>query len=284
MKNGTEYARRVKRVYKKLLEESTRPVPEEATSPTEQLVRALLAWEGTPTQGERAYRAVFEHMVDLNEVRVATVAELSAILGAHLPNSVPVARNVCRALNSIYRREHRVSLDPLRDKGRREARQYLESLPGVNPYASASVLLWSLGAHAIPVSQRLLEALRSADLVDPGAQPEDVQGFLERNIAADEARRFCVTMERFADEHTGRPASRTDARKKAATATAPSGGTGQPDTKAPRRKGTKAAETTGRSSTAAAAGGDAPRPHGNGEAPRRSSKRSGPTSTKHKKP
>jgi len=206
MKSGTEYGRRVKRLYRKLREAGPPPLPEKPTDPTTQLVLALLGWATTPADAARALRKLNRHMVDLNEVRVATVREIAAAIGQIVPNSTECARSVSRSLNDIFRRENRVSLDSLLEKGRREARQYLESLHGMIPYASASVLLWSLGAHAIPVSQRLLETLRAKGLVDPGAEPAEVQAFLERNIAAAEAREFCLTMERFADQHAAQAA------------------------------------------------------------------------------
>ena len=215
MKNGTLYAKRVKRVYKQLQTRDGPAISEESSPPVEQLVRALLGWESTPADADEAFVALNETMVDLNEVRVATVPEIEVVIRDLIPNSTQCARGISRSLNSIYRREHRVSLDQLRDKGRREARQYLESLNGISPYASASVLLWSLGAHAIPVRQKLLEALRSNNLIDPDAGPSDVQGFLERNIAAVEAKRFCLTMEKLVGQTAKSTAKAAAAKKKA---------------------------------------------------------------------
>ncbi|MCP4250609.1 MAG: hypothetical protein GY778_26500 [bacterium] len=219
MKNGTLYAKRVKRVYKQLQTRDGPSVSEEPSPPVEQLVRALLGWESTPAVADQAFRALFEKMVDFNEVRVATVPEIDIVIRDLVPNSSQCARSISRSLNSIYRREHRVNLDELRDKGRREARHYLESLNGISPFASASVLLWSLGAHAIPVRQGLLEALRSNDLIDPDAGPSEVQGFLERNIAAAEAKRFCLTMEKLVDQKPKAAASKNKATGSKSTGT-----------------------------------------------------------------
>ncbi|MHC4062873.1 MAG: hypothetical protein ACYSUI_00010 [Planctomycetota bacterium] len=241
MKNGTAYARRVKRVYRKLRSAAKEPLPEEGADPPDpldQYVLAMLGWETTPAQAARALAELTQHMVDLNEVRVATVREISTAIRNTVPNSMECARNISRSLNDIFRRENRVSLDSLRDKGRREARHYLESLQGAIPYATASVLLWSMGAHAMPVSRRLIDALRAEDLIDADAQPSEVQAFLERNIAASDAMHFCMTMERFADQHAAQSAPSENGKKKkkkTAKSAAAGAGTGRRKKKTARK-------------------------------------------------
>lgn len=225
MRGGTEYAKRVRRVYKKV-RESVGPPPEiKPTNPLEQLVLALLSWEASATDAAKAYRRLTEKMTDLNEVRVSSVREIAAVIREFTPNSTECARNISRALNAIFHRENGVTLDSIHDRGRREARQYLESLDGVTPYAAASVQLWSLGGHAIPVDRRLLEALRREGLADPEATPEVVQAFLERNIPAAKAKDFCHAMAKFAAGKPGRWGARTDGTKK--TVKGAAGGSGE---------------------------------------------------------
>ena len=214
MRGGTEYAKRVRQVYERA-RESVGPRPEtEPTDPLEQLVLALLSWEATDTNAAKAYRKLTEKTADLNEVRVSSVREITAIIRELIPDSTECARNLSRALIAIFQRENGVNLDSIREKGRREARQYLESLDGVTPYAAAAVQLWSLGGHAIPVDRRLLEALRREGLVDPEATPDVVQAFLERNIAAAEAKDFCYAMGKFAAGKFGRSGKTDEAKRK----------------------------------------------------------------------
>ncbi len=207
MKNGSMYAKRVKECYKQLQPTVTTEPPSELSDPIEQLVVAQLGWDALPTTAQRACRKLTEQMIDLNEVRVSTPREIAAVIREFVPNPVECARNISRSLNSVFIRENAVNLGPLRDKGRREAREYLESLDGVNPYVAASVMLWSLGGHAIPVNQRLLRALQKEDLVDPDADVAVVQAFLERNVAAAEARMFCHVMEKLAAQKGSPPAT-----------------------------------------------------------------------------
>ncbi len=240
MKNGTEYAKRIKRVYKKCSETAGTVREVAPTDPVEQLVLAALEWGSTRTNAKRAFRSLRERMVDLNEVRVSSAREISSAIREFIPDSSECARSISLALNDVFRREHRIKLDGLTQHGRREARHYLESLAGVNPYVVASVMLWSLGGHGIPANQRLLSALRREGLVDQSASPAEVQGFLERNIAAAEAKRFCMVMEDFAAQKGARPGTKSTASKKRPSKVAKASSKRMRQTKTtPKKKGAK---------------------------------------------
>lgn len=236
MKKGTEYAKRVKRMYRKHRDDAGQRPETAPTEPLEQLVRALLSWEASDTAASKAYRELMLQMTDLNEVRVSSVREISVVIREFIPDSIDCAQNISLALDNIFRRENGISLSMLQGKGRREARQYLDSLQGVTPFAAAAVQLWSLGGHAIPVNRRLLETLRREKLVDVEAEVEVVQAFLERNIPADQAKDFCHVMAKFASQRGPRVASKQD-------------GTGQNKKKA-AKKAKKGSAATGKTKRA----------------------------------
>ena len=199
MKNGTLYAGRLKRAYAKLHQSVPKTGIPEPTDPLRQLGVAILSVGCTEADGERAIDKALTTMVDWNEMRASSASELNKAIGNAIPQGVQRCQELVVALQSIYDRENRLSLDRLKTMGRREARSYLEQLHGVNEYAVASVLLWSLGGHAIPVNDRLLLALRDADLVNPTADRAEVQAFLERHISATDAKEFCWVMRSFGD-------------------------------------------------------------------------------------
>lgn len=207
MKNGTVYAKRVKRLFNQLKKSFDVPEMPEPTDPVEQIVLARLIAAAGETRAKRAFHQLVDVMVDINEIRVSTSMELSAILRPYVPDSLECAVSIRRALNDVFRREHAVRLDVLKTLGRREARHYLESLDGVDHYVAASVMLWSLGGHAIPVDSRLFELMGKENLIDPSAKVADVQAFLERNIGADDAKAFCLLMLRHVSSKGSRPAS-----------------------------------------------------------------------------
>lgn len=196
MKQGSIYAARIKKVFAR---ERARAEKFDLPAPDDPVRRLCIGILGVRS-GEDAARAAVDRllrkMIDWNEVRVSHPGEIQEAMGG-ADTLGDGCRRIRETLQDLYQRENRVSLDRLKNLGRREARQYLEGLNGVDAYAVASVTLWSLGGHAIPVDDRLLAALRAADLVHPEATREEVQAFLERNISAADAREFCMVMRKF---------------------------------------------------------------------------------------
>jgi len=197
MKNGTMYAGRLKKAYAKVRQSAPKTDIPEMDEPLQRLAIAILGVETTDEDAKSALDRAFTTMVDWNEVRVSSPAELNRATGNAIPHGVQHCQQLVNALQAIYDRENRLSLERLRGMGRRDARHYLEQLDGLDEYGVASVLLWSLGGHAIPVDDRLLEALREADLVNPSADRSEVQAFLERHIGAADAKEFCLIMQTF---------------------------------------------------------------------------------------
>lgn len=198
MKEGTAYAVRLKKGYERFRQTSPQPTIPDADDPVRRLAIAILGVSCGDAVAGDAVDQLLSVMVDWNEVRISNTYEVKRAMGDAVPDGLSRAQLLIHALQCIYHHENRMSLDRLESVGRREAREYLEGLDGVDEYAVASVLLWSLGGHAIPVDNRLLQSLRDADLVHPAATRSEVQAFLERHVSATDAREFCLIMSTYA--------------------------------------------------------------------------------------
>lgn len=218
MKQGSIYATRIKKAFTK---ERSQAADHEVPEPDDPVRRMCIGILGAH-MGEDAARAAIDkllkRMIDWNEVRVSHANEIQEAMGGSDSAMGEACHRLRNALQDLYQRENRVALDRLAGMGRREARQYLEGVKGVDGYAVASVVLWSLGGHAIPVDDRLLAALRSANLVHAEATRDEVQAFLERNISATDAKEFCLVMRKFspakASAEKGKSARSTKGAKK----------------------------------------------------------------------
>lgn len=221
MKNGTLYAGRLKRAFAKQRHAVPKPDIPETEDPLRCMAISILAEGCSRREATRATERIFQTMVDWNEVRVSDGSELNKATGNVIPAGPEQCTRLIAALQSVYRSENCLSLDRLRRVGRREARHFLEQLDGVSEYVVASVLLWSLGGHAIPVDDRLLAALIAADLAHPTANRAEVQAFLERHISASDAKLFCCVMHSFSPNKARtaqkRASPKTTSRKKAKT-------------------------------------------------------------------
>jgi endonuclease III len=119
-------------------------------------------------------------------------------------------------LNSIYINEYAVTLEPLKNKAKRQARQYLSELDGMAPFVCARVVLLALGGHAIPVDEALAGRLKRDGAADPDATIEEVQAFLEKQIRSAEAKQAHAALMAYV-ENTSAPgrAKSTGAGKRA---------------------------------------------------------------------
>ncbi len=200
MKNGTMYATKLKKAYGKIRHGMAKPEIPEPDDPIQRMAIAFLGLSGGDEEGKRLVDLLMSGMVDWNEVRVSRPFELCRAIGDNSALMLKRCQQLVSALNAIYQLEHRPSLERLKGLGRREAKQYLDKLAGVDDYVSASVNLWSLGGHSIPIHDALLEVLRANDWVEPSATRAEVQAFLERNISAVEAKEFCLVMNAYAEQ------------------------------------------------------------------------------------
>ena len=197
MKRGAEYAKRIKRLHQRLVKKHGKPASSEPTDPIEQMLIGILAVDTTIAKATAVYRKLAQQMVDLNELRVTPAIELAHVIGTGVPLAADKARRIVAFLNAVRRRQDTLNLDFLRQRGRREAREYLDSLDGVPRSAAAQVVLFSLGGHAIPVDNLTLYVLRKEELVAPSAGAGEVQSFLERHISAVTAAEFIVLLGKF---------------------------------------------------------------------------------------
>lgn len=204
MKHSSEYAQEVKRLFKRLLKQSGKPEIPAPVDPLDQLVLGILSGCTTDHKAAVVYKHLREQTVDLNELRVTPPVELAEMIGTGVPLAKEKAQRIVDALNAVRRRQDKLDLSFLAQRARREAREYLESLEGVDKATAASVMLFSLGGHAIPVDEVTLYVLRQEKLVDPGAELAEVQAFLERTIAADETPVFALLLSRYAAQKGAR--------------------------------------------------------------------------------
>jgi len=102
------------------------------------------------------------------------------------------AKAIRSALVAVHRRFGRYSLQPLREVGMEEARQWLESLPGVGPKTAAIVLCFGLGFPAIPVDTHVFRVSWRLGLIEKKVGPARAHRILEMLVPKDLAYRFHV--------------------------------------------------------------------------------------------
>jgi endonuclease III len=167
--------------------------------PIAELVFSFLAWNATTRQADTAFGKIMSQVVDLNELRVSHAREIVEMIGVRYPDA---ERRVIRMLESmmeIYEREHDYKLTSAKAKGKREQREYLDTLPGAPPFVAARVALLAFGAHAMPVDDRLLTLMVKAGVFEPQTTPAEAEAWLIRQIKAGEAYEAYLALQEWAD-------------------------------------------------------------------------------------
>lgn len=197
MKHATEHAKKLASLLKPL--PSPQPLPLEGDSPLARLVMGFLQWNASERAAHAAFKKILAVMVDYNDLRVSRPSDIVALLGPRYPQVEERAARLRDTLQAIYVREHATSLESLRTRSAREARAYLESLPGITPYVVAYTLLWGLEHPALPVDDRLLELLKGKGVLEPDASVSDAAAFLERQVKNEEMRKVHLALQHWAD-------------------------------------------------------------------------------------
>ena len=166
---------------------ATPDAPEGADPLVHELIFAFLIWEAGSELANEALAAFQDAFVDYNELRIGMSDELVELLPKRYPLGAERCQRLRAALNSVFQREHKLSLSALAEAPKRESRAYLDALEGMTPFVASRVTLLGLGAHAFPIDRRLVSLLAGAGVCEDGEAPESVASRLERHFRAGQA-------------------------------------------------------------------------------------------------
>ncbi|MEM6552883.1 MAG: hypothetical protein AAF750_12255 [Planctomycetota bacterium] len=172
----------------------------DAMDPMLQLVHAFLMWNATRDEADAAIDAIVDDVIDLNELRITYEDEIIALIGEDYPDPSQRVSRLKQSLNEVFFREHDWKMNSITDKPKKDQRAYLDTLPGMTPYAAASVMLICFGGHALPVDDKLLALLHAnGALPDTIDSPGAAESFLLRQIKAGDALLAHYALQHWAD-------------------------------------------------------------------------------------
>lgn len=199
MKDSIEYAPRLKKLCNRVNREAGTTLKTDLIDPCTTMVMACLSAVTTENKARLGLSRLRHYFVDFNELRVSHVEEVADLLGKGYPQSKEVALQIISLLKQTYNARDSLNLDDLREGSKRQAKAFFESLEDANAYIVARVMLLSIGGHAFPVHKQMLQMLRAENVVPANATAANVQGFLERQISADQNRKIYALLRRRAD-------------------------------------------------------------------------------------
>ncbi len=162
----------------------------EKLEPLARLVRAFLEFDCDSGRLLSAEARIMSSVVDFNELRVTPAIELAASLGVRYPFAEARCAMLHRTLQSIFDREHQMSLDGLHAMKKADIRKYLQTLAGMNSYVEAVVALECFDVSAAPVDTKLQLWLISKECFSAETNIPEMQHVLEKHIRAGDMLKF----------------------------------------------------------------------------------------------
>jgi endonuclease III len=218
MKDSKQYSRKVHKLYRSLKRKYPKTQKAVYDEPVESLVYGIVSEKMTERSAQSAIKRVADYCVDFNDLRVSRAEEIVEVLGVDTPVTRDIALALGGALRSVFDKYNTVSLKTLKRIGKRPAKQVLEKMNGVSPFVVNYCMLTSLQGHAIPLTRNMIDYLRSNDLVHPDADEQEIEGFLARQISAENAYEFYALLRRQGESYrAGKKRRKTAGKAKAAT-------------------------------------------------------------------
>jgi len=182
---------------------------------TDAIIYAIASSKLSEKSASSAVKRLADHFVDWNDLRVSWTDEIVDVLHKDTQATRDIASTLLQVLNGIFNQHHKVSLDALKNTGKRPARQALDKIEGISRFVVDYCMLTSLHGHAIPLTENMLDYLRNNELVEPNANEQQIGGFLSKQIPAKNGYDFYALLRH--ESETSRSVKKK--RKKAQTAT-----------------------------------------------------------------
>ncbi len=209
MENSKEYSKKLHKLYRSLKRKYPKVQRAVYDEPVEALVYASVSENMSGTAAQSAMRRFADYFVDFNDLRVSRAEEIVETLGEDTPATRDIASALTRALCAVFDKYSTASLEALKKIGKRPAKQFLEEMDGTSHFVVNYCMLTSLQGHAIPLTKKMIEYLRTNELVHPDADEQQIEGFLARQISAENAYEFYALLRRQSESRRGKQKKKT---------------------------------------------------------------------------
>jgi hypothetical protein len=150
------------------------------------LLTNYLLWESSLALAVEALERLSRVVVDANELRVMLEGEVTEAIGTKYPFVEERSRRLRATLNDIFRRQHRTSLDHLRNASRKDQRAYIEGLADIPPFVAGRTLSVAFELPAPCVDDTTVELLHQQGVVEPTASTLEVSQWIAKNHRLEE--------------------------------------------------------------------------------------------------
>lgn len=156
----------------------------------ETLVFAILCENTTESAARAAIKKIQSHFVDFNDLRVARVEETVEIIGHDIQQPEKCAAKLISLLNAIFQKYDCLSPEDLTNAGKKNTREILDKFSGMTDFVRAYVMMMTLNAHAVPLTEKMIQYLKTFGILNPDADNVQIETFIEKHISASDGYAF----------------------------------------------------------------------------------------------
>lgn len=200
MKNSKEYGKKIGKLYRSLKQKHAKVKKREFDDPAKAIIYAIVSENMRKSAAKSVIKKIEAHFVDSNDLRVSRDEEICDVIDIASKDSKKIASKLTEFLGAIFLKYDTSNLEELKEIGKRQARKDLEGLGILSRFAICYCFLTSLGGHAIPLTEEMIEYLKDDELVHPDASGGDIEGFLERQISAANGYEFYTLLREQSEE------------------------------------------------------------------------------------
>lgn len=190
MKKPLEYSQKIKKLYSTLKKGAEKPKKAVHDDIVEAIIFASLCQDCPESSARSAMRKIQSHFVDYNDLRVARIEEIVEVIGGDINNADKVAVKITSLLNAIFQKYDSLDSENLVGTGKKGIREVLEKFNGMTNFVRNFVYLTTLNGHAIPLTDKMIEYLKTHNLVDTQWDNNQIESFIEKQVSASEAYAF----------------------------------------------------------------------------------------------
>ena len=213
MKNSKKYAQKIKKLYASLKKTGVKVVKPTYDDPIDAMVYAVISQRMKKSFANTAHKRCMNYFVDLNDLRVSRPVEICSIFGKDTAETRRAASTLIRVLTAVYDQQHNISLQLLSKAGKRQAKQDIEELDGITHFVVSYCVVTAFQGHAIPLTDRMIDFLQSHEMVSPGASQEEIEGFLNKQVAAKDGYEFYELLRKESESAPRKPVGRKESPK-----------------------------------------------------------------------
>ena len=196
MKNSKEYSQKVYKLYRSLKHKHPKAKKVIYDEPVDALIYAIISERMSEKAAHSAMKRFTDYFFDWNDLRVSRPEEIVELLCGDTAVTRDITLSLTKVLGAVFEKYNLVSLKVLRKIGKRPARQTLEKMNGLSRFVVSYCMLTSLQGHAIPLTKKMIDYLKSEQLIHPDSDEQQIEGFLARQISAENAYEFYTLLRR----------------------------------------------------------------------------------------